>query len=172
MVAAPRPQVASHAGPLLLPPPPASRPAANKGAASARQPGAAAVVPAAPAPQPQPAPASSAPADDLSLSGVLQRGASLDGLPEPPPHLLGPITNTLLRDPVRACDGVAYERATITAWFELGAGVFPGGRAPITSTELTPLPELAAEAAAWRAAAVAARQQQQRPEAATAAAQE
>lgn len=56
--------------------------------------------------------------------------------PEIPEDFICPITNDIMKDPVRACDGKAYERDAITTWFDLGNSRFPGGHDVIRSMKL------------------------------------
>ncbi len=72
------------------------------------------------------------------------------GGPDVPEELVCPLTNELMKDPVLAADGCAYERSAIEVWFELGNTSFPGGHIRISHTRLTPHDTLRAKIAAWK----------------------
>ncbi|WIA23719.1 hypothetical protein OEZ85_000405 [Tetradesmus obliquus] len=102
-----------------------------------------------------PAAALPAAADHAPAKQPLPPAAGAVSLTEPPPGFVCPITNELLKDPVRACDGLTYERDAIEVWFQLGNSMMPGGHSRITSEQLTPDAQLREAIAAWKAAAAA-----------------
>eukprot|EP00775_Hariotina_reticulata_P008141 gene8141-8335_t len=61
-----------------------------------------------------------------------------------------------MKDPVRAADGLAYERDAIDVWFQLGNSMFPGGHQRISSTAVAPDEGLRRAIEGWKAAQAAA----------------
>eukprot|EP00878_Enallax_costatus_P039993 GHUV01045951.1.p2 GENE.GHUV01045951.1~~GHUV01045951.1.p2 ORF type:complete len:258 (+),score=123.18 GHUV01045951.1:1450-2223(+) len=99
----------------------------------------------------EPGPAQRAAPAAVDYDALMASAAAGSAGAQPPPELMCSITLDLFKDPVRACDGQAYERDAIEMWFDLGNNQFPDG-APINNTTLTPDDKLKQAVAAWRAA--------------------
>ncbi|PNH07610.1 WD repeat, SAM and U-box domain-containing protein 1 [Tetrabaena socialis] len=75
-----------------------------------------------------------------AAQAVEDRAAAAEEAGLPPPKYVCPITQSVMEDPVTACDGVSYERSALEMWLELGS-----------DEEFTPNGELKVEIAKWRA---------------------
>ena len=69
---------------------------------------------------------------------IIHRVRNAKALPFVPYHMICPITQDLMNDPMVAPSGISYDRESIEEWLTLNNGTEPSTRTPLTMEQLYP----------------------------------